>query len=162
MNLEASVFSPKNPHISSSLMGSDDQRCRPSSVKAYWLQHGNVGVQSFDLTKVYALSLNPVQLTSLVWYDVFNEAIALRSTLCLELTLEFPKLKVFSDNSTLIRAISSNIQSKEIIGVVFDIRSISSEFASIGFSHLPRSKNSIVVTFSHKGSSYFLFYVMDY
>ncbi|KAL0796680.1 hypothetical protein Bca101_068057 [Brassica carinata] len=72
MNLEASVFSPKNPHISSSMMGSDDQQCRPSSVKANWLQHGNVGVQSFDLTKVYSLSLNPVQLSSLVWYDVFN------------------------------------------------------------------------------------------
>ena len=71
-NLEAYVLSPENPHISSSLMGSDDQRFRPSSVKAYWLRHGNVGVQSFDLTKAYALSLNLVQLTFLVWYDVFS------------------------------------------------------------------------------------------
>ncbi|KAF2586209.1 hypothetical protein F2Q70_00034845 [Brassica cretica] len=53
-------------------MGSDDQRLRPSSAKAYWIQHGNADVQSFDLTKVYVLSLNPVKLISLVWYDVFN------------------------------------------------------------------------------------------
>ncbi|KAF2544178.1 hypothetical protein F2Q68_00029743 [Brassica cretica] len=72
LNLEASVLSPDNPHISSSLMGSDDQRLRPSSAKAYWIQHGNADVQSFDLTKVYVLSLNPVKLISLVWYDVFN------------------------------------------------------------------------------------------
>lgn len=263
MNLEASVLSLENPHISSSLMGSDDQRFRPSSVKAYRLRHGNVGVQSFDLTKAYALSLYPVQLTFLVWYDVFSgtlmvlvhrfasvnrvhiaqscdgvlkfvqcfvqlsqtirvytvfapflmntnaksrqrrpfptsrsygshpqmvlsvtflfgevkesppghdleapvhgsldhcyigfpllaKVIAMRSVLCLELTLEFPKLKAFSDNSTLIRAISSNLQSKEVIGFVTNIRSISSGFASIGFSHLPRSKNSIVDTLAKK------------
>nr|VDC77507.1 unnamed protein product [Brassica rapa] len=208
-------------------MGSDDQRFRPSSVIAYWLRHGNVSAQSFDLTKAYALSLNLVQLTFLVWYDVFNgtlmvfvhrlasidrvhiaqsrdgvlkfvqwfvqlsqairvytvfapflmntsaksrqrrpfptsrsygshpqmvlsvtflfgevkesppghdleapvhgslghcyigfpllaKAIAMRSVLCLELTLEFPKLKVFSDNSTLIRAISSLKKSSEL------------------------------------------------
>ncbi|KAF3549261.1 hypothetical protein DY000_02004013 [Brassica cretica] len=236
-NLEAYVLSPENPHISSSLMGFDDQRFRPSSIKAYWLRHGNVGVQSFDLTKAYALSLNPVQLTFLVWYDVFSgtlmvlvhrlasvdrvhiaqsrdgvlkfvqwqrrhfptsrsygshrrivlsvtflfvevkesppghdleapvhgslghcyigfplltKATAMRSALCLELTLEFPKLKAFSDNSTLIRAISSNLESKEVIGIVSNIRSISSGFASIGFSHLPRSKNSIVDTLAKK------------
>ncbi|KAL0795913.1 hypothetical protein Bca101_067290 [Brassica carinata] len=59
------------------------------------------------------------------------ESIAIRSALCLELTIEFQKLKVFSYNSTLIRAISGNIQSKEVIGIVYDIRSISSGFASI-------------------------------
>ncbi|KAF2601202.1 hypothetical protein F2Q70_00028216 [Brassica cretica] len=53
-------------------MESDDQRFRPSSDKAYWIPHGNADVQSFDLTKVYVLSLNPLKLISLVWYDVFN------------------------------------------------------------------------------------------
>ncbi|KAH0886585.1 hypothetical protein HID58_062681, partial [Brassica napus] len=72
LNLEASVLSPDNTHINSSLMESDDQRFRPSSDKAYWIPHGNADVQSFDLTKVYVLSLNPVRLISLVWYDVFN------------------------------------------------------------------------------------------
>ncbi|CAN7071190.1 unnamed protein product [Brassica oleracea var. botrytis] len=42
LNLEASVLSPDNPHISSSLMGSHDQRLRPSYAKAYWIQHASV------------------------------------------------------------------------------------------------------------------------
>ncbi|XP_022557979.1 uncharacterized protein LOC106410562 [Brassica napus] len=41
LNLEASVLSPDNPHINSSLMESDDQRFRPSSDKAYWIPHGD-------------------------------------------------------------------------------------------------------------------------
>ncbi|CAN6842812.1 unnamed protein product, partial [Brassica oleracea] len=62
------------------------------------------------------------------------EAIVMPSALHMALTLKFPKLKVFSNNSTLIRVISGNFQSKEIIGFVKDIRSISSGFALISFS----------------------------
>ncbi|KAF2541478.1 hypothetical protein F2Q68_00032989 [Brassica cretica] len=64
--------------------------------------------------------------------------LAMRSPMVL--TLEFQKLKVFSAISTLVRAISGKLQSKEIIGIVKDIRSISSGFASIyvyHFSTLP-------------------------
>ncbi|KAF3538220.1 hypothetical protein F2Q69_00019129 [Brassica cretica] len=50
-------------------------------------------------------------------------------------SLEFSSLKVFSDNSTLIRAISGKIHSKEIIRIVSDIRSISSGSATNVFSH---------------------------
>lgn len=60
-------------------------------------------------------------------------------------TLEFPILRVFSDHRTLIRAISSNTQSKEIMGIVKDIRSISSKFANILFSHFLRFENFVVV-----------------
>ena len=56
------------------------------------------------------------------------------SALHMALTLKFPKLKVFSNNSTLIRVISGNFQSNEIIGFVKDIRSISSGFALFSFS----------------------------
>ncbi|CAN7106427.1 unnamed protein product [Brassica rapa subsp. narinosa] len=42
LNLEAYVLSPDNLHISSSLMGSDDQRFRPSSGKVYWVKHASV------------------------------------------------------------------------------------------------------------------------
>ncbi|CAF2108776.1 unnamed protein product [Brassica napus] len=59
------------------------------------------------------------------------EVIAMRLAFCMVQILEFPKLKVFTDISTLFRAISGNLQSKEIIGIVKDIRSISSGFASI-------------------------------
>ncbi|KAG2332937.1 hypothetical protein Bca52824_004117 [Brassica carinata] len=55
--------------------------------------------------------------------------------LCMAITLEFSSLGVFSDTSTmLVRAITGNFQSKEIIG----FRSISSDFAPISFSLLSR------------------------
>ncbi|KAG2306487.1 hypothetical protein Bca52824_026235 [Brassica carinata] len=50
---------------------------------------------------------------------------------------------VCSDNQTLIRAISGETQAKEIIGIVKDIRSISSEFATVSFSFFPRSANVV-------------------
>ena len=46
------------------------------------------------------------------------EALAMRSALCMAITLEFSTLKFLSDNSTLIRAINGKSQSKEIIGIV--------------------------------------------
>ncbi|CAG7907883.1 unnamed protein product, partial [Brassica rapa] len=52
------------------------------------------------------------------------------------LILEFSTLKVLSDSLTLARAISGNIQSKEIIGIVKGIRAISSGFATISFYHV--------------------------
>lgn len=71
------------------------------------------------------------------------EALAVRTALYMALTLDFTNLKVCSDNSTLIRAINSKSQSKEIIGIVSDIQVISSEFTSISFSFIPRSENSV-------------------
>ncbi|CAN6840672.1 unnamed protein product [Brassica oleracea] len=71
-----------------------------------------------------------------------SEAVAMRSALYMARTLGLQLLKVFSDNSTLIRAISGNSQSKEITGIVFDIRSISSDFATIVF-YISRSENVI-------------------
>lgn len=70
-----------------------------------------------------------------------RSSLAATSALFLVLILEFSTLKVFSNNSTLVRAISSSLQSKEII-VVKDIRSISSGFASICFCNF--SKNALV------------------
>lgn len=69
------------------------------------------------------------------------EAIALRSGLLSALELEHQKLKAFSDNLTLIRAINNDMQVKEIFGIVKDIQRISSVFVEISFSHLYRSLN---------------------
>ena len=55
---------------------------------------------------------------------------------------QFSDLKVFSNNQMLVRAISDNNQSKEIIGIVKDIRLISSKFASISIAHISRSLSS--------------------
>ncbi|CAN7106405.1 unnamed protein product, partial [Brassica rapa subsp. narinosa] len=71
---------------------------------------------------------------SYIGFPLIVEAITMPSALHMVLTLEFQKLKVFSNDSTLIRAIFGNFQSKEIIGFVKDIRSISSGIASISFS----------------------------
>ncbi|CAG7895555.1 unnamed protein product, partial [Brassica rapa] len=69
------------------------------------------------------------------------EAVAMRSALRKALALGFHKIKAFTDNLTLVRAINSNLQRKEIVGIIYDIRMISSEFASISISHFPRSEN---------------------
>ncbi|KAF3574722.1 hypothetical protein F2Q69_00060968 [Brassica cretica] len=69
------------------------------------------------------------------------EAIALRSGLLSALELEHQKLKAFSNNLTLIRAINNDMQVKEIFGIVKDIQRISSAFVEISFSHLSRSLN---------------------
>ncbi|XP_056862438.1 uncharacterized protein LOC130510112 [Raphanus sativus] len=90
--------------------------------------------------------LNPIEGSSIEEYvrsPLVAEAMAVRSALCMAQSMEITALRVFSDNRTLIRAISGNTQSKEIIGIVKDIRLISSEFACISFSHLPRSENAV-------------------
>ncbi|XP_048615609.1 uncharacterized protein LOC125588345 [Brassica napus] len=69
------------------------------------------------------------------------EAVAMRSALRKALALGFHKIKAFTDNLTLVRAINSNLQRKEIVGIIHDIHMISSEFASISISHIPRSEN---------------------
>lgn len=70
------------------------------------------------------------------------EALAMRSALCIAQTRGISSLRIFTDNSTLLKAISGKYQSKEIIGVVHDIRVISSDFASILFSYFSKSKNT--------------------
>ncbi|CAN6856302.1 unnamed protein product [Brassica oleracea] len=76
--------------------------------------------------------------------------------LCMAKSFEFSSLKVFSDNSMLIRAISGKIQSKEIIGIVSDIRSISSGFAIIVFSRFFRSENLFVYNLAKQALQPFL------
>lgn len=55
----------------------------------------------------------------------------------------FSHIKVFSDCSTLIGAIKGSTQRKELIGIISDIRSISSGFTAISFSHFSRNQNSL-------------------
>ena len=69
------------------------------------------------------------------------EALALRAGLISAVTLELPKLKMLSDNATLIRAINNDAQIKEIYGIVSDIQKIASVFVEITFNHIPRSFN---------------------
>ena len=56
--------------------------------------------------------------------------------------LELPSVTFLSDCATLIRAISTPNQLKEIYGVFKDIKSLSTSFDSIVFNHISRSQNS--------------------
>ena len=69
------------------------------------------------------------------------EALALRAGLIDAVELELPKLRMLSDNSTLIRAINNDAQVKEIFGIVKDIQELSSVFVEISFAHIRRSSN---------------------
>lgn len=70
------------------------------------------------------------------------EAMAVRAALSKAVELEIADLRIHTDCLTLLGAITGKSQRKEIIGIVSDIRSISSAFASILFLHIARSKNS--------------------
>ena len=69
------------------------------------------------------------------------EALAIRSAITMAVELEIPDLKVFSDSSTLIRAINTTMQDKEIYGIITDIHQLSFAFNSISFTFLPRAQN---------------------
>ncbi|XP_048621914.1 uncharacterized protein LOC111212914 [Brassica napus] len=69
------------------------------------------------------------------------EALALRSAILSAVNSEFKHLKMFSDNSTLVRAINNDTQVSEIFGIVKNIQQMTSAFVEISFSHLPRLQN---------------------
>lgn len=79
--------------------------------------------------------------SDLVISPLIAEALTLRSGIISAVNLEFPKLKVSSDNLMLIRAIHNDTQVKEIFGIVKDIQQISSVFVEISFVHVSRSSN---------------------
>lgn len=69
------------------------------------------------------------------------EALAVRSALTMAASMDIPKLQVFSDSQTLIRAINHDRQDKETFGIITDIQQISSVFLSISFNFIPRTQN---------------------
>ena len=78
---------------------------------------------------------------SFVSSPLMAEALAIRSAITMAVELEIPDVKVFSDSSTLIRAINTTMQDKEIYGIITDIHQLSSAFNSISFTFLPRTQN---------------------
>ncbi|KAG2303600.1 hypothetical protein Bca52824_032251 [Brassica carinata] len=126
--------SRKAEDISSTICKTDTAWSKDRKVVALgWVVSGTIMAEPSQgsATQVF---LNP---------PLIVEALAMRSTLCKALSFDFTNLKVFFDNSTLIRDISGEPQSKEIIGIMEDFRVISSGFATIWFFHLPRSGISV-------------------
>ena len=69
------------------------------------------------------------------------EALDLRRGIDSAATKGISNIVVLFDCSTLIRAINSKHQIKEIFGILKDIDHLSSGFGSIHFSHIPHSQN---------------------
>lgn len=78
---------------------------------------------------------------SMVKSPLIAETLALRSGLISAGNMGLSKLRCFSDNETLIRAITTDNQIKEIYGIVRDIHHLSSEFVEVSFSHFSRLLN---------------------
>ncbi|XP_024007257.1 uncharacterized protein LOC112083461 [Eutrema salsugineum] len=72
------------------------------------------------------------------------EAIALRSALLQGLDMGFTSLTIKSDAQILIRAISSQKQTKEVYDLLFDIQALASMFSAILFCFIPISENDRV------------------
>lgn len=88
---------------------------------------------------------------------IVAEALALRSGIITAVKRSIPRMKFFSDNITLIRAINFETQAKEIFGIVCDIQRLSSEFIDISFHHISRNLISDVDLLAKKAlSGYFV------
>ncbi|KAL0796126.1 hypothetical protein Bca101_067503 [Brassica carinata] len=70
---------------------------------------------------------------------IVAEALALRSGLIAAVERDLTRIKLYSDNITLIRAIKFETQAKEIYGIIHDIQRISSAFIEISYHHLSRN-----------------------
>lgn len=78
------------------------------------------------------------QTESFVSSPIVAEALALRSGLIAAVNLDITRIKMYSDNQTLIQAINFETQAKEIMRIISDIHRISSVFTEIEFLHLLR------------------------
>lgn len=69
------------------------------------------------------------------------EALALRLGITAAVNLNLTKIRMVSDNQTLIRAINNDIQIKKIFGIVKDIQRITSVLVDISFSSISHDHN---------------------
>ncbi|XP_056847377.1 uncharacterized protein LOC130498056 [Raphanus sativus] len=85
--------------------------------------------------------LSGTRIIENVGSPLMAESIALQEGISQSIALGLTSVTFFSDCATLIRAITSQNQVKEIYGVLQDIKSLSTSFDSIGYNHIPRSQN---------------------
>ncbi|XP_048599212.1 uncharacterized protein LOC125579275 [Brassica napus] len=86
-------------------------------------------------------NLSGSQTVDSVSSPLMAEAIAIRNGIERMIQSDIRSTTIFSDCSTLIRAIVSKSQITEIYGVLQDIHHLSSLFASINFQFISRSQN---------------------
>ena len=130
------------PRNSTQRQGPNLQSTPSVFVDAAWKVSSNQAGIAWILTE--NLSIEPIT-GSLIITEVASplmaESLALRQGISEALRLWLTSISVYSDCATLIRAISSDSQIKEIYGVLQDIKNLSSHFHSISFLHVDRSQN---------------------
>ena len=82
------------------------------------------------------------------------EALALRSSLFSAVGMNLTEIHMFSDNSTLTRAINNDMHINEIYGIITDIQQIASVFVDISFFSFSRNLNSKADTLAKRAPSY--------
>lgn len=89
------------------------------------------------------IAMEDTSIEDFVGSPLMAEALAVRSALSKAVDLGISDINVYTDCTTFLGAINGKSQRKEIVGVVSDIKVISSVFASIFFFHVSTSQNSI-------------------
>lgn len=111
---------------------------------AAWDRNRNVAGLAWNFTD--QSSQQPIEGSMVQPYvasPLIAEGLAIVAALVSAKDLGVTNIKVFSDCSTLIGAIKGSTQRKELIGIISDIRSISSGFTAISFSYFSRNQNSL-------------------
>ncbi|XP_056848923.1 uncharacterized protein LOC108820218 [Raphanus sativus] len=133
------------PMKTNRLQEANAARSHRCSVDAAWDSNRNRAGIAWRLTGSHlAAPLSGTRIIEDVGSPLMAEALALQEGIARARDLGFSPVSFYSDCATLIRAISSQNQVKEIYGVLQDIKALSSSFDSIGYLHIPRSQNSDV------------------
>lgn len=114
---------------------------------AAWNKSSNKAGLAWVFIEITDAKKNQGSMTQdFVTSPLIAEALALRSGLVSAADMNLTQIHIFSDNSTLIRAINNDMQIKEIYEIITDIQQIASAFVDISFSHLSRNFNSETYT----------------
>ncbi|KAL0857123.1 hypothetical protein Bca101_062277 [Brassica carinata] len=131
-----------HPHQTTNRQAPIDPHNPSCFVDAAWkADSGCAGVAWRLKSPIFPHPISGSQIFEDVRSPLLAEALALRNGLSKALELDVTSITLLSDCQTLIRAINSRSQIKEIYGILQDIYSLSSFFALIYFRHIPRSQN---------------------
>ncbi|XP_018487581.1 uncharacterized protein LOC108858101 [Raphanus sativus] len=139
----------ENPRMINSLPAQAHPRQRARSmatpvcfVDAAWNQSSKTAGVAWLITREGSIPpLSGSKIIENVSTPLTAEALALCNGLRQAIDLGLSSVIVYSDCATLIRAIVSKDQIKEIYGTLQDIKSLSAFFVSIVFQFVPRSQN---------------------
>lgn len=139
-----------------------NERLQSSRAKPPGIEHRHPTLTATTICKTYAAWEKGTNTAGLAWIitdatrglevrdgqthlnvttPLAAEALAMRAAINAAASLSITHLRMFSDNQTLIRALTDKQFEKEIYGVVKDIEALSSLFVEVSFVFLPRAEN---------------------